>query len=155
MVNAHAIILRLARNPRRRSVGRGEDPVATRLQADNIPRLQRSVARRVNLDHRLALAAAKRNLGPLDRTETPDVADRTFERAAARGADLHIVTPDEQFRGTMECTVGSDVQRAAVEAYRAIAHVHRQHDRFANEAMYECRCRMVVDLAGRANLFDP
>ena len=75
----------------------GKNPVAAGLQADDVAGLQFPVARRVDLDHGLALAARQRHFGPLDRAERADMPHRALERAAAGRADLHVVAADEQF----------------------------------------------------------
>ena len=75
----------------------GKNTVAAGLQADGIAGLQFPVAGRVDLDHGLALAAAQRDFGALDRAEGADMADRALERAAAGRPDLHVMAADEQF----------------------------------------------------------
>ena len=64
------------------------------------------------------------------------------------------MTTDKQFRGAGGRAIHGDIERLAAEPHPAVANVYRQHDRFADEAVHECRCRMVIDLARRADLLD-
>src|SRR5882757_8497354 len=81
------------------SIPGGENPVATGLQSDGFAGLEFPVAGCVDLDHGLALAAAERDFGSLDRTKGADVTDRALERAAAGRPDLHVMAPNEQLCG--------------------------------------------------------
>ena len=80
--------------------------------------------------------------------------DRALQRAAAGGADLHVVAADEQLCRARRVAIGGDVERLAAEPHAAVAHLHRQHDGLADEAVHEGGRRIVVDLAGRADLLD-
>src|SRR6476661_5929790 len=68
--------LRFAPSGLRKLILGRENPIAARLQADDLAGLEFPVPRRVDLDHGLALAARERDLRPLDRAEGADMAHR-------------------------------------------------------------------------------
>ena len=61
---------------------------------------------------------------------------------------------DEQFRCARPNAVRRDIQRLAAKPHATVANLHRQHDRFPDEAVHERGGRIVIDLAGRADLLD-
>src|ERR1700694_2063839 len=128
----------------------GEKPVAPGLQPDDIAGSDLPIPGRIDLDHRPTCRQG--NFGPLDRAECPDMPYRTLERTAAGRPDLHVMARNEQFRRPARPAVRPDIHRLATKPHAAVADIHRQHDRFADEAVDECGCRIVVDLAGRADL---
>src|SRR6478609_2805782 len=98
-----------------------KNPVAAGLQADGFAGLQFPVARRVDLDHGVALAAAQRHFRALDRAERADVLDRSLQRPAAHRADLHVVAADKQLCRPGSGTVGSEIERLAIEPDMTVA----------------------------------
>ena len=119
-------------------VPRGENPVATGSQSDQIAGPQLPISRRVDFDH--DPVRGQGDLGALDRTERPDPLHRALQCAAARRPDLHVVAADKQSRSAGRGAIDRDIERFAAEPYPTIAHIHRQDDRLADEAVHERRC---------------
>src|SRR6478672_4860433 len=80
--------------------------------------------------------------------------DRAPERAAAGRSDLHVMAANEQLCGPGRRAVGDDVQRLAAKLHAAVADLDRQHDGFADKTVHERGGRIVIDVAGRADLLD-
>src|SRR5882672_12261853 len=129
-----------------------ENPVASGLQSDDIAGLEFPIPGRVDLDHGRALAGRQGDFRALDRAERPDTPYRALKRTAASRADLHVMATDEQFRCAGSRTVRRDIERLAAEPHAAVADIHRQHNRLADEAVHESGGGMVIDLTRRADL---
>src|SRR5436190_2303389 len=135
-----------------RLVLRGENAVAPGLQSDDVADLKFPVAGRIDLNHGLTAGRRQGDFGALDRAEGSDMPHRAVERAAAGRPDLHVMAADEQFRCARPSAVRRDIQRLAAKPHATVANLHRQHDRFPDEAVHERGGRIVIDLAGRADL---
>src|ERR1700744_4182807 len=127
------------------SILRGENPVTLRSQTDNIAGLQRTIPGPIDLDESLALASTQLDFGALGWPKYPDMADRSLKRAGTDRPDLHVVTPDKQFGCAGNAVGGGDTQRLSAKRHATLIDLHRQHDRFPDEPVHECRCGIVVN----------
>ena len=79
---------------------------------------------------------------------------RAFDAPLPAGPTAMSWRRTNSFEAPEATPSAADIQRLAAEPHAAIADLDRQHDRFADETVHERGRRMVVDLAGRADLLD-